>query len=102
MARTEAVIKLPASASNVDPPIQSIVVGDVSSGGSDVTPTGGYLITAINCSTAGVLYLKDVNDDTNPEYMNLGWNPCTACKTIVHSSSNVAVPIKAKLARLTY
>lgn len=79
---------------NDDPPLEAVVV-DISS--VDYTPPNNALMTALNCSVSGVIYLMDRHGVTAPEYMNTGWNPCTACKTVVKHASNTATVLKAKL-----
>lgn len=83
-----------APARNSDPPLKSVVV-DITS--VSYTPPNNELISGLNCSVAGVIYLTDRYDATAPEYMNTGWNPCTVCKTIVKHASNTATVLKAKL-----
>lgn len=85
----------PAPNRNSDPPLKSVVV-DVSV--NDYNAPNGELITGLNCTVAGVIYLTDKFGTTAPEQMNTGWNPCTACRTIKNSGSNTATVIKAKLA----
>ena len=81
---------------NGDPPLKSKAV-DVSS--VDFTPPNGELITGINCSVAGTVYLLSADDGTTTliEYMNTGWNPCTASLKVLHNGSATATVLAAKL-----
>lgn len=88
---------LPAPAGNSDPPLKSVVV-DVSAADKDAD--AGEMFTGLNCTVAGLIYLVDLAGATAPEYVQTGWNPCTACKTIKNSGSNTATVIKAKVAVL--
>lgn len=88
---------LPAAPHNSDPPIKRVAV-DVSS--VDKSADTGEFFTGLNCTVAGLIYTVDLNGTTLPEYMQTGWNPCTACVTIKNSVSNTATVITAKVAVL--
>ncbi len=86
----------PADNANSDPPIRR-VAADVSA--VDVTAPTGHFFTGLNCSIAGLVNITDLEGTTALEYMNAGWNPCTACTVILNASTTATVR-QAKLAVL--